>query len=145
MKKQIESLNLYLANLSVLNTKLHNLHWNVTGKNFEQVHLFLEKLYDDVFEKTDEVAERIKMLGSFPFASLKEYLNVATIQERSSEDISVKETISLVLDDYRALVAEIKALRLLAIEQDDFVTVALLESHVSGFEKTIWFLTQMQK
>jgi len=117
----------------------------VTGKNFEQVHLFLEKLYDDVFAKTDEVAERIKMLGAFPYASLKDYLSVTTIHELESEDVSVKETIQLVLDDYLALITEIKALRLLSLEEDDFATVAMLEGHVSSFDKTIWFLTQMQK
>ena len=39
----------YLANLAVWNAKLHNLHWNVVGPAFVQVHEFTESLYDEVF------------------------------------------------------------------------------------------------
>ena len=34
----------YLANLAVWNAKLHNLHWNVVGRAFVQVHEYTEGL-----------------------------------------------------------------------------------------------------
>lgn len=43
----------YLANLAVLNAKLHNLHWNVVGRAFIQVHEYTEGLYDELFEQFD--------------------------------------------------------------------------------------------
>ncbi|MFP4198930.1 MAG: ferritin-like domain-containing protein, partial [Halanaerobium sp.] len=61
--KDYKKMNTYLSNLAVLNTKLHNLHWNVEGKQFMQVHNFTEDLYNDFFEKYDEVAEIMKMKG----------------------------------------------------------------------------------
>ncbi len=34
-------LNIYLSNLHVLYTKLHNLHWNVVGVGFYEMHVKL--------------------------------------------------------------------------------------------------------
>ncbi len=36
--KKINQMNTYVANLSILNNKLHNLHWNVIGVQFMPVH-----------------------------------------------------------------------------------------------------------
>ena len=80
----------YLANLMTGNVLLHNLHWNVEGRAFKQVHEYLELLYDDAFSKYDEVAERMKMDGELPSATLKEYLDQTNISEleekRNSKD-----------------------------------------------------------
>lgn len=46
----MNKLNVYLSNLALWNVKLHNLHWNVTGRTFVQIHEFTEKLYDEVSE-----------------------------------------------------------------------------------------------
>src|SRR6056300_1201530 len=100
MNKQIELMNKYVANLAVLNTKLHNLHWNVTGGNFEQVHVFLERLYDDLFLKYDEAAERVKMLKSFPVASMKAYLSVSDVEELESKFYGVTESLQLAHAEY---------------------------------------------
>ena len=85
MIKQINLMNEYVSDLAVLNVKFHNLHWNVVGRQFVSVHVYLEKMYDDFFEKYDEVAERIKMLGFFAKASLKEYLDNTRIKELSED------------------------------------------------------------
>ena len=55
----------YLANLAVLNAKLHNLHWNVVGRAFIQVHEYTEGLYDELFEQFDAVAEAMKRSARF--------------------------------------------------------------------------------
>ena len=59
----MKNLDHYLSDLMSGNIKLHNLHWNVTGLTFKAVHEYLEALYDDSFEKLDEVAELQKQLG----------------------------------------------------------------------------------
>ena len=76
----MKNLDRYLSNLMIGNIKLHNLHWNVTGLTFKAVHEYLEALYNDSFEKLDEVAELQKQLGLPVLASEKEYLENAEIQ-----------------------------------------------------------------
>ena len=79
--------NQYLANIGVSYIKLHNLHWNVTGAQFKAVHEYLESLYDAYAGVLDEIAEIIRMNGQMPFASLEDYLSVATIDELKSREI----------------------------------------------------------
>lgn len=55
-----ERLNAYVASLLVWNVKLHNLHWNVTGKLFKPLHEYTEALYDKAFEAYDEVAAEVE-------------------------------------------------------------------------------------
>jgi starvation-inducible DNA-binding protein len=142
---KVELMNKYVADLSVMNVKFHNLHWNVTGRNFHGVHVFLEQLYDDLFEKFDEVAERIKMLGKFPKASVKAYLETSTVEELEDKDYDIKETFQITHAELNFLRDSAIAVRAAADEEGDFVTVAMMEDHVAGYDKNIWFIEQSLK
>lgn len=37
-------LNAFLSDLAVLNIKVHNLHWNVEGREFALIHEMTEKI-----------------------------------------------------------------------------------------------------
>ena len=45
MANKTDKLNVFLANLAVLNIKVHNLHWNVVGLQFPLIHKMTEKIY----------------------------------------------------------------------------------------------------
>lgn len=145
MKKQKELMNKYIANLAVLNVKLHNLHWNVTGENFEQVHVFLERLYDDLFIKFDEAAERVKMLRAFPVASLKEYLELTDVKELESTFYNVQDSLSIAQKEYEGLIRLAKEVRKEADQNDDFITVSLMEDHINIYDKEVWFMESALK
>ncbi|MEC9485623.1 MAG: DNA starvation/stationary phase protection protein [Candidatus Izemoplasma sp.] len=145
MNTQITLMNQYVADLSVENVKFHNLHWNVVGQNFEQVHVYLEKLYDDFFLKFDEVAERVKMLGEFPLASTKEYLELSKVNELSNDNIKVDEALKVAKEELEYLKTSALNIRKEADNNDDFVTVALMEDHVAAYDKEIWFIESALK
>jgi starvation-inducible DNA-binding protein len=140
--KTIEKLNGYLANLAVLNPKLHNLHWNVTGLQFMAVHKYTEELYDDVFEKYDEIAEQIKILGGTPAVTLDEYKRMATISEVPADDFSAKQVLETVKADLQTLKSQVEDIRSAADEDDDYATVAICEDHGAAYAKQLWFLRQ---
>lgn len=143
--KQVELMNKYVADLMVNNVKFHNLHWNVVGKNFEGVHVYVEKLYDDLFLKFDEVAERLKMLGEFPKASVKDYLETSTVEELVSQDVTIPDVFKTLLAELSFLKQSAHDIRSLADENDDFVTVALMEDHIGAYDKEIYFVKQALK
>lgn len=145
MQKQIETMNQYVADLAVLNVKFHNLHWNVVGERFEQVHVHLEALYDDLFVKFDEVAERIKMLGEFPKASIKNYLSITKVEELENEDITIKRVFEIVKNDVLYLKELATSIRKEADGNDDFVTVGLMENHIAAYDKELYFVNQAMK
>ncbi|MFY9613243.1 MAG: DNA starvation/stationary phase protection protein [Tissierellaceae bacterium] len=143
--KKVELLNQYVANLAVWNVKLHNLHWNVIGNQFVQVHEFTEGIYDDVFEKYDEVAELLKMKGEMPLSTMAEYLKVATIEEVPARDFSIKESLEILKADLDLMNKLAREIRDLADEEDDFTTVAIFEDHLAGYDKNIRFVESMLK
>ena len=141
--KIYDKMNTYLANLAVLNTKLHNLHWNVEGKQFMRVHNFTEDLYNDFFEKYDEVAEMIKMKGEYPLVKLSEYQDSSTIEELESKSFSEDEVLKEVLSDLKEMKKLATEIRNAADEIDDFEVVAEFEDQVADYSQNIWFIESM--
>ncbi len=145
MSEQTKLMNQYVADLGVLNVKFHNLHWNVVGERFKPVHEYVETLYDMLFENYDEVAERMKMLGEYPYASLKRYLEVTNIKELDERDYQIPEVYKILKEDIESLKSLATEIRKIADEAGDFGTVALLEDQVAAYDKELWFMAQALK
>jgi len=145
MKKQYELMNQYVADLAVLNVKFHNLHWNVVGERFEPVHVYVEKLYDMLFEQYDEVAERLKMVGEFPLASIKSYLDTTSVKEIDNKDYPIPKVYVILKEELTGLKTLATEIRELSDEDEDFVTVALMEDMIAEYDKELWFIKQSMK
>lgn len=141
--KDHKKLNEYLSNLAVINVKLHNLHWNVVGKQFVQIHEFTESMYNDVFGKFDDVAELIKIQGGKPLARLSDYLQNASIKELDKDVFTTDEVLEILQDDLRKMKDLAIDIRNAADEEGDFETVAAFEEYVAGYNKTLWFIRSM--
>lgn len=143
--KHYTLLQTYLANLGVFFVKLHNVHWNVVGKQFLRIHTFTEELYDQVFEDFDEVAELLKTKDVMPLSTMKEYLEHATIGEVVAKDFSSLESLELVKADLVAMRDLASEIRNFADESGDFETVGMFEEYVAFYSKNIWFVDAMLK
>ena len=136
-------LNPYLSDLVVMYLKLHDLHWNVKGMQFIPVHQYTEARYDDMAAKFDEIAELIIMQGEAPVSTIQDYLKLATIQELGKGVYRDEEVLKIVLDDLTYLKNKASELRGEFDAEGNFSVVAVLEGHVAGYEKEIWFLQSM--
>jgi starvation-inducible DNA-binding protein len=137
---KLELMQKVLSDIAVLNVKLHNIHWNVVGPHFISVHEYTEQLYTGFFKDYDELAERIKMLGGFPLASMEDYLKKTSIRELPSKKLSDQEALTVVYEDLDTLRSQYAALREAAATEGDFITVALAESEVGELDKELWFI-----
>lgn len=146
MKNELSAaLNQYLANVAVGYVKFHNLHWNVVGSSFKQVHEYLETLYDGFADILDSVAELLKMHDIQPLASMKDYLAAATIQELDSDERPIREVLDIARGDLLALKAQAESIRSAADADDAYDVVAAMEDQLSNYNKTLWFLQAMGK
>ncbi len=143
--KHLDLLQRYLSNLAVLNVKFHNIHWNVVGNQFMQIHNFTEEVYNKFFEDLDEVAELLKMKNATPLSTMAEYLDNATVEEIKAKDFSIKESLEVVKNDMVSMKELALEIRNMADEENDFETVAVFEGYVAYFSKNIWFLNSMLK
>jgi starvation-inducible DNA-binding protein len=140
----MNKLNTYIANLAVLNVKFHNMHWNLVGKQFVQLHQFTEEAYDAFFEQYDTVAELLKMRGMYPLGSVAEYLQHASVKELPSQDITGDEVLRILKEDYSLMLHLATEIRNEADAENDFTVVAVFESYVAAFQKNLWFIKAIQ-
>ncbi|MDN5343098.1 DNA starvation/stationary phase protection protein [Oceanotoga sp. DSM 15011] len=145
VKEIVEELNNYLADLNVFYGKLHNLHWNVEGKEFFTVHENVEKIYDKVNEEIDEIAERILTLGQRPKVKYSEYLEISNIKEIESKGYNGKEVIDVIISDFEYIINKIRNIIEKASENNDEVTADILTGSLAYYEKTAWMLNAMNK
>ncbi len=135
----INSLNEILADSIVLYQKLHHFHWRVQGRGFFQLHAKFEEMYNHFAGVSDEVAERILMIGGQPLASLKQALEISSVQESSEVPAAGDMVIQLrgELDRFRS---KIRSAVNLAEEAGDRGSVGLLDPIADALDKEIWML-----
>lgn len=135
-------LNEILANEYVLYTKTRNYHWNVTGTHFNDYHKFFEEQYGELDESIDDIAERVRMLGSTPVATLTGFLKLSSIKE-ADKALKSEDMVKQLSKDHETLIRHIRN----AVEKisdlgdngnEDFL-IALMQQH----EKMAWMLRSM--
>src|SRR5690349_943086 len=62
-QKMIELLNTLLADSVDLQSQMKQAHWNVKGPNFIGLHELFDKVYHEIDEYVDVIAERAIQLG----------------------------------------------------------------------------------
>lgn len=140
MEKLYSALNVQVANWSVLYTKLHRYHWFVKGPQFFTLHEKFEELYNESAGVVDEIAERLLAIGGKPAATMKEYLNIATIEETKGET-NANEMVSSLIDDYKHLKTEMKELASLAEQYENDVINDLAVGLLVKLDTHIWMLS----
>lgn len=132
-------INQQLANWNVLYTKLHNFHWYVKGPAFFTLHAKFEELYEEAASVIDELAEQLLMIGGKPIASLKQYIEYASISE-ANEDITAEEMVQTLVNDYSLIIEELKAGMEVAQQNNDEVTSDLFLGLIEKLNKHTWML-----
>jgi len=137
-KTQLTSkLNLLLASYHVHYQKLRNFHWNIEGENFFELHGKFEELYNFSKVNIDDIAERIRVFGDRPMASLQEYLKYSTIKEPNGIPDSNEMVISI-LGDFEVLIKQMVDILDLANQIGDVSTIDLLTKILKQTEKYFW-------
>lgn len=138
--RQVQNLMTYLANTYVLLVKTHNYHWNVEGSRFISLHLLFEKQYQELFEESDTVAERIRALGRKAPASMRTFLKLATIREIDQEDLSANEMLEDLMRSHEQISKELSTYIDHAEEDKDQGTMDLFVQGLRSHDKTAWML-----
>ncbi|TXE11619.1 DNA starvation/stationary phase protection protein [Seonamhaeicola algicola] len=140
----VVELNILLADYHVYYQKLRSNHWNITGKNFFDLHEKFEEMYNDAKVKIDEIAERILTLKHHPMSKFQDYLKTASI----SEDTPLKtdtEMVNETLKDHKILLEQMSKVVDEANNISDEGTVDLIGAYIRELEKTSWMLTAWSK
>lgn len=132
-----KELNELLANYSVLYQNVRGYHWNVTGDKFFELHVKFEELYNDLFLKIDEVAERILTLGYTPSHKYSDYMQNSSVDE-TDEGVDGLKAVGEILDAFKKLITKQRNILELAGDIGDEGTNALMSDYIREQEKLVW-------
>ena len=89
----------FLADTYTLYLKTQNFHWNVKGPQFYSLHKMFEEQYLELAAAVDEIAERIRALGSYTPASFAQFASLSSLKEATAE-INAESMIQKLLKDH---------------------------------------------
>jgi starvation-inducible DNA-binding protein len=141
-EKIAKGLSALLADSYTLYLMTHNFHWNVTGPDFNSLHLMFMGQYTEQWTALDVIAERIRALGHPAPGTYREFVKLASIKE--------VEGVPKATDMVRHLVAAQEATARTARElfpvvsaANDQPTADLLTQRLEVHEKTAWMLRSL--
>ena len=141
-EKIVRGLSALLADSFTLYLMTHNFHWNVTGPQFNSLHLMFMGQYTEQWNALDIIAERIRALGHPAPATYKEFVKLASIKEVDG----VPKTNDMIRQLVAAQEATARTARKLfpVVEAaGDQPTADLLTQRLEIHEKTAWMLRSL--
>jgi len=145
--KLADKLNVLLANYSIFYQNTRGYHWNIKGEKFFELHVKFEELYNDLFLKIDEVAERILTLGHTPFHNYSDYRKTSKIEESGQVGDGLK-AVDDILYSFQTIIILQRELLELSADAGDEGTNALMSDYIRAQEKLVWmyssFLNKQQ-
>ena len=139
-----EKLNELLADYSIFYQNIRGYHWNITGDKFFELHDKFQEMYEDLFVKIDEVAERIKTLGHTPNHQFSVYQKLAKIKESTEVSDGVKD-VKDTLESLKIIITLQREILDLSADANDEGTNALMSDYISEQEKLVWMYTAYLK
>ena len=130
--------NKEIANFNLLYTKIHNFHWFVNGPHFFELHVKLEELYNEMGKNMDELAERLLAMGEKPTATLKEHLDLTTLEEATGKE-DTEDMVQSIITDFETLSEEFLEI-IGKVEEEDPVTADMLTGMKASLNKHAWML-----
>ena len=139
-----DKLNTLLANYSIFYQNTRGYHWNIKGEKFFELHLKFEELYNDLFVKIDEVAERILTLGYSPRHNYSDYKKESKIAESSEVSDGIK-AVKEIIESFKIIIMIQRDLLNLSADAGDEGTNALMSDYIRAQEKLVWMYSAFAK
>jgi starvation-inducible DNA-binding protein len=140
--KIVRGLSELLADSYTLYLMTHNFHWNVTGPQFNSLHLMFMAQYTEQWNALDLIAERIRALGHPAPGTYKEFVKLASIREVDgvpNADDMVRHLVAAQESTARTA----RKLFPVVDEANDQPTADLLTQRLQIHEKTAWMLRSL--
>ncbi len=137
-----EGLTTLLADTFALYLKTKNFHWHMSGPHFRDYHLLLDSQAEQIFDITDEIAERARRIGGCTIRSIGEIARKQRIADNDADCVEPVDMLKELLGDNKALAANMLKLHEVCDEARDVATASLLENWIDQAQNRSWFLLE---
>jgi starvation-inducible DNA-binding protein len=141
-KKIADGLSALLADSYTLYLMTHNFHWNVTGPQFNSLHLMFMGQYTEQWNALDIIAERIRALGFPAPGTYKEFVKLASIKEVEGVP-NADDMIRHLVAAQEATARTARKLFPVVDAANDQPTADVLTQRLDVHEKTAWMLRSL--
>jgi starvation-inducible DNA-binding protein len=136
-KNLANELNDLLANYSVFYQNIRGFHWKIKGEKFFELHLKFEELYNDLFIKIDDIAERILTLGYQPNHNYSDYLKISEIKEVNVTTNGING-VKEIINSFQILLSKQRLVLNTSSDLADEGTNSLMSDYIREQEKLVW-------
>jgi starvation-inducible DNA-binding protein len=141
----VEHLQQQLANAFVMYANYKHYHWATFGPLFRDLHLMFDEFATDVLDTSDEIAERVRMIGQDVAAvQLRQIQEKAAVRSAEASD-SMRQMIEEADANEQIAIKNCRDAAHLAEENNDPGSVDLFSKIVQIHEKHEWFLREILK
>ncbi len=128
-----------VADTYLLYIKTQNFHWNVIDPRFHSLHEMFDDQYKQLAEAIDEIAERIRALESKAPGSMRQFLELTSLNE-SDANLTADKMIEELLSDHEQIAQSIRPHIEETSTLGDEGTADMLIQRLKYHERTAWML-----
>jgi starvation-inducible DNA-binding protein len=132
--------NALLADTFALYVKTKNFHWHMSGPHFRDYHLLLDEHATQIYNMTDDIAERVRKTGGTTIRSIGHIARLQRLPDNDADFVTADDMLAELRSDNQQLVAELRTTHDLCDEHNDVATASLIENWIDEGERRIWFL-----
>jgi len=134
------ALNLSLADVYAVYLKTKNFHWHMSGTQFRDLHLLLDEQAEQLFQMTDQLAERVRKVGGTTIRSIGHIARLQRISDNDADFVTPQDMLSELFQDNQMLTSSLREAHDVCAEHRDIASAALIEVWIDESEKRAWYL-----
>jgi starvation-inducible DNA-binding protein len=140
----VDDLKRVQADTFAMYSKAHYYHWNVEGPDFVQYHDFLGKLYEELFDVVDVIAEEVRALDSYAPGAHRMLMELTKVQDDNTVPAALEMMRRLEADNDIVMEGLLQAF--MSAEAAGEVGLAdFLTQRMDVHKKHRWMLRSIQK
>lgn len=139
-KVSIGVLQACLSDAIDLTNATRQAHWNVKGPHFSALHAMFETFYTQLFEGTDEIAERIVQLGGIAHGTTQTVGAGTRLEPYPTELLAGMDHVRALVPRYAQVAKTLRAGVDETAEAGDADTADLLTGQSRTLDKALWML-----
>ncbi len=141
-----DDLQVVLSSTYGLELMAHNYHWNVEGPSFLSLHKMFEEQYNELFQATDVIAERIRALSAYalPFEG-EDILSISkmtsnALNKETDPNLRAERMMLNLMNVHQAVIEKCQTAKSSAKDAEDDETENLMTERITAHQKAVWML-----
>ncbi|ENO18232.1 DNA starvation/stationary phase protection protein [Schaalia cardiffensis] len=135
-----DALERVLVDVTALSLVSKQIHWNVVGPNFRDIHLNLDEVVTIAREASDEIAERMRAINAIPDGRPEAIAERTSVPSAPEGVLMVSDAVDYMVNALNAVVSTLREVHKV-VDETDSMSSGIVEDYVLRLEQQAWFLS----